>query len=74
MFRVSVNINMLHSARQSAQPSAVEKSTDQKADRRGDWAQEDARITDRLTREDMCKTFSDKFENKAPHGKLDKLA
>lgn len=67
MFRVSLNLNLLQSSRKNSE-ARVEKAAEGKSqktpaevDRRGDWAQEQERVVDRLTRRDLCETFGDKL-------------
>lgn len=54
MFRVKLNLW----SSKAEQDVACE---DLGADRFGDWAEEQSHVDARLTREDMCQTFQEKF-------------
>lgn len=54
MFRVKLNL-------WSNSPQTKSEPIEASVERRDDWADEQQRVDARLTREDLCKTFQDKF-------------
>ncbi|WP_417263413.1 hypothetical protein [Celeribacter sp.] len=60
MFRVKIDLGaMRHHDIKTTDVGASERSVD----RLGDWAEELAKPAPQLTREDLCKTFHEKFQD-----------
>jgi hypothetical protein len=60
MFRVKINLSAIRHDHSEPKAEVI--------DRMGDWAEDMANTQPRLTREELCRTFGDKFGGSAGKG------